>query len=260
MPDAPHLYLRARHWRDRALGTAAAVFDGVALGLLDREALARVDEVYYDDKIGRYVDDSYNRSGLAHWEQRLVDTYLPGGGTVAVTGAGAGREVLAMLEQGYDVHGYEPHPGLVEAANRLLVEAGWGRRVSISARDAFPADGSDQLRGVLVGWGSYMLIPGRRRRVEFLRGARARLAPGGHLLLSFFVRGSDTVYFRIVHRVGARLRRIRGAEPLDIGDGLVPNYAHHFTQAELREELAEAGFELLEYEREPYGHAAARAV
>src|SRR5690606_35718228 len=90
-----------------------------------------------------------------------------------------------------------------------------------------------------------MLIPGRQARLALLRGLRPRLAPGAPVLLSFFTRTGDSGRLRSVARIAAALRRLRGAEPVALGDDLAPNFVHRFSVEEIREELREAGFELL---------------
>jgi hypothetical protein len=104
-----------------------------------------------------------------------------------------------------------------------------------------------------------MLIRGRARRVEFLRAARTVLRDGAPLLCSFFVRPDDR-YFAVVNRVARPVRRLRQAPPTELGDSIGPNYMHYFTRGELASELAEAGFALVDFGAEPYGHAIARAT
>jgi hypothetical protein len=104
-----------------------------------------------------------------------------------------------------------------------------------------------------------MLVPGRDRRITFLRGARSTLAERAPLLLSFFTRPSGR-YLRVVHAVAAPIRRTRGDEPVELGDALSPNFVHYFARDEIEAELAAAGFACTAYRTDPYGHALARAV
>lgn len=250
----------------RVQGVGDAWIDGFWLGMFDREALARLDELHYGTLVERgggnpytYSDENWNTSGLFPWEAAAVDEHLPPGGRVVVTGAGGGREVLALRKRGFDAIGYEPHPGLVATGRAILERCGHADRLHESARDHFPA-AADRCDAVVVGWGSYMLIPGRARRLAFLEAARERLAGGGPVLLSFFVRAPED---RSFHRLAATANRVRGLrrlEAAEVGDALRPNYAHFFTRAEIEQELADAGFEVVGFEPRPYGHAVARAV
>jgi hypothetical protein len=258
-------YARASDRRRRALNVLNACFDGFWLGLLDRDALDRLDERFYgaghDELDGRafsYRDEAHNRSGLHDWELAAIERHFPAGGRVIVTGAGGGREVLALLERGYDAVGHEPNGTLVAAGAALLRRLGHEGRLHVCGRDAFPG-GAGRCDAVLVGWGSYMLIPGRDRRVAFLRAARAAVPAGAPLLCSFFVRPPDARYHAILAGTANVVRRLRRREPVEVGDTIAENFAHRFTRAEIERELALGGFRMLAYEPRPYGHAVAVA-
>ena len=139
--------------------------------------------------------------------------------------------------------------------NVVLVDH--GLRIHESDRDLWPklAVGFE---AAIVGWGSYMHIAGRRSRVAFLTEARAALPVGAPILLSFFVRRGTSIRFRVVVGVGNLLRRLRRRELLEPGDSLSPLFAHSFTRDEIARELDDAGFELVYYGAEPYGHAVGR--
>lgn len=241
------------------------MFDGCFLGLMDRDDLVVVDRGFYavarepvDGRPHRYTDAEHIKSGLAEWEQAALDAHFPRGARVVVTAAGAGREVIGLLECGFDPLGFEPNEDLAAVGATLLTAEGHGARLRVSRRDEFPRD-APQTDAVVVGWGSYMLIPGRQRRIAFLRGARKRLRPGAPLLVSFFERPPSR-YFRVVHSVAAPLRRLRRSEPVELGDALVPNFVHYFLRDEVQSELTASGFRLVHYASRPYAHAVARAV
>jgi hypothetical protein len=126
-------------------------------------------------------------------------------------------------------------------------------------RDRFP-QGVDPFDGLLVGWASYMLMPGRARRIAFLAGAREVMRPGAPALLSFYARSADDRTYARVARVANAVRRLRRREPVEEGDALRPNYVHSFTRAEIAAEAEAAGFALESYEDRPYGHAILRAA
>jgi hypothetical protein len=257
-------YLASNRARARFEGLLRTVLDGFWLGMFDRESLARLDEAHYATLVERggsaafsYSDDDYNERGLQPWEAVAVDSAFPPGARVVVTGAGGGREVLGLLERGYDAVGYEPHPDLVAAGAALFDRLGHPDRLRLSARDAFPAD-DVPVEALVVGWGSYMLIPSRARRVAFLRAARERMADGAPVLLSFFVRAPENRDIVRQARIANLVRRLRRRESVEVGDALRPNFVHFFTADEIAAELAEAGFRLEWFRPEPYGHALAR--
>ncbi|MGH8930824.1 MAG: SAM-dependent methyltransferase [Egibacteraceae bacterium] len=252
------LYLFTTAWLERFFRIVKACFDGVWLGVLSRERLHAIDALYYHRE-KRYADEEYNRGGLWPWEQAALDRFFVGCTRVVVTGAGGGREVLALRKLGYDAIGFECNPQLAAIGDRLLASEGQPGRLSPAPRDAWPGT-AGPCDGVIVGWGSYMLIQGRAHRVEYLQGARACLPEGAPILVSFFARGGTPISLRIVAVVGSALRKVRGQPPVEMGDALQRNYVHYFTRAEIVDELAEGGFALEFYDTKDYGVAIARAV
>jgi hypothetical protein len=245
--------LRSHRLVEGGLRAARGVFEGFWLGVLDDRRLAALDVAYYDRE-SMYQDEAYNRRGLFGWEQHAVDTYFPAGGRVTVVGAGGGREVLALLAQGFDAVGFEPHPALADFGARLTSVDGHGERVLTCPRNGWP-QAAPPADAVVIGWGAYMLIPGRARRIAYLRAAADRLPEGGRVLLSFFPRRGTAVRFRVSARVGSAIRQLRRRPPVEVGDALVPNYVHFFTKEQATAELAEAGFRALDMAIEDYGWA-----
>lgn len=251
------LFFRCNQGVNRIFNLVAGVSDGLWLGLMNDAVLHRVDEVKYLGE-ARYYRPDYNVRGLLSWERDALDRFFGGAERLVVTSAGGGREMYTLLSEGYDVMGFECNEKMVRAGNDLLREAGFGERLLPAPPDLWP-DLPGLYDGVIVGWGSYIHIRGRAKRVEFLRQARAHVVAGSPLLVSFYAREGDSVYFRIVAAVAGALRRIRRDEPVEIGDSLVPNYAHFFTEQEIREEMAEAGFEMVSYETDEYARSVALA-
>jgi hypothetical protein len=236
---------------------AKGVHDGLLLGALSPDTVDRLDELYFEGQ-EMYADDSHNRRGLFRWEEDAVEKFFPDGGKVVVTSAGAGREVLTLRAAGYDAVGYECNENLLQTGHALLEESGEPPSLFPVARDEFP-EVDDRFDAGIVGWGGYMHIQGTAARVAFLRNFRGALVDGAPLLVSFAVRSGDGPYHRTVARVGTRLRRMRGLPGVELGDGLMPHYAHWFTRAEFGREAEQAGFELAAWSAEDYGHAVIRA-
>jgi hypothetical protein len=253
--------------RAQFLRLFGATFQGVWLGIFDRALLARIDEGYFrraretvDGTPFTYVDEDYNLGGLFDWEQHAVQHHFPAPpARVVVTGAGAGREVLALLRLGYDAVGYEPSPVLRDAGDALLERQGYAGRLHLSERDAFPPD-AGRCDAVMVGWGAYLLVPGRERRVRFLRAIRDALPVGGPVLCSFFVQTSQRRYYTTIASVANAIRRIRRAEPVEVGDGLIPHFVHYFTKSDVESELLDGGFRMVAFEEHPYSWAVGTAL
>jgi hypothetical protein len=242
-----------------AVQVVDAVHSGFWLGLLDRPDLHAVDERRFND-LWVYGSDAHNLRGLFDWEERALTGHFPPGGTLLVPGAGGGREAVALSERGYRVLAFECNRTLV-TAGRALLERLDRRGVALceAPRDLAPTvDGA--VDGVIVGWGAYTLIPGRERRVAFLRGLRDPLAPGAPILLSFFTRRVGERRARVV---AATARAVRRGRRVEAGDDLAPNYVHRFTEPEIAAELRDGGFRPVAYQpqgRGPYDSGFAVAL
>ena len=225
---------RLRHaWR--------ATINGVRLGLLSDTDLQARDERFYA-RTDLYRTTDWNERGLMDWERAAVKQLFAPGGRVLVVACGGGREVLGLLEAGYDAYGCESHPHLAAVADRLLGEHGHPDRVEAAAPGEVP-DGP-QCDGIVLGWGVYSLVVGRAQRIAFLAGARRRLRAGGHVLLSGFGHVAPGRQLMLTARLANGLRRPRRREPIEVGDTLALNRVRVFTGEEVADEAAAAGFEL----------------
>ena len=249
-PARVRAYL-AWHRARRALRTVTdAVQTGLWLGAMDGAALDALDDAFYA-RSASYTGDAHNLRGLFPWERTALDAYFAGRRRVLLLGAGGGREALALARDGVRVDAFEPNPALAAYGAALLARTGCEARLAPLPRGALPPPGDYD--AAVVGWSAYMLIPGRARRIDLLRGVAARLPPGAPLLLSFWTRAGDGRRERIVAGVGSAVRRLRGRPPLESGDDLAPNFVHRFTAEEVRAELAAAGFRAARFEPEGAG-------
>ncbi|KQS68829.1 hypothetical protein [Modestobacter sp. Leaf380] len=251
------VYLRGDRLLESLVQRVRGVWDGLWLGFLDEEQLARLDQAYYDGE-AVYLTEAHNRRGLFPWEEHVVREHLAPGSRVLVTGAGGGREVLALLAAGFDVQGYEPNAALASFGSTLTEADGFGARVHVSDRSVVPAGVTAD--AVVLGWGSYMLVPSRAQRVELLRTAAAATGGRGVVVLSYFPMPADRRQFTAAHRVARVLRRWRHREAPVLGDALSPNFAHHFTRAQIRDEVAAAGLTLVASGTGDYGWAVGQAA
>jgi hypothetical protein len=259
------LYYSVRRTWSGAEKLLGGLITGAWLGLFGRSTLNAIDDLYYVGGESKrfspidYQDDEYHRLGLWSWEQSAIERHFRAPGSVAVLGAGGGREVLALRKLGFQADGWECQTTFVETANRILEQAGFPRSVVEAPRDTVP-EGGARYDGAVVGWGVYTMIQGRGRRVALLKALRARMTDGAPLLLSFFAREDTEARFQLTAATANVGRMLLGRERAEVGDYLEPNYVHYFSEAELRAELREGGFELLTYAAHPYGHAVAKAA
>ena len=257
-PALVRAYDASRPVFERAVVAARALFVGTWLGLLDREALHVTDELYYRRAL-QYHDARYNLSGLFPWETAAIDRHFQGCRSILVTAAGGGREVVALERRGLDVVAFECNPQLAHSANELLSREGLRSRVALAPRDECP-DEIPMCDAIIIGWTSYTLMQHRSTRVRFLRQLRAHVPHDAPVLLSVFANRKTARYLRTVAATANVFRIMRGRPRAEVGDDLVPNFAHHFLENELAEELEAGGFRLVEFSPSGETHAVARAA
>jgi hypothetical protein len=114
--------------------------------------------------------------------------------------------------------------------------------------------------GSSLAWGVYMLVQGSEKRIALLAALRRQVPQKAPILLSFYTRDPASRRFQLIATVGSAVRWVLGRTPVEPGDSLSPNYVHFFTEKEIESELLRAGFELVAYQREEYGHAVGLAA
>jgi hypothetical protein len=252
------LFAGLNRWVLGGLRAAEAIHQGVWLGLLDAQDLDRVTERWYDRAM-QYEDRGYNTAGLWGWEEDVLDRYFQGRRRLLVGSAGGGREVLGLCRRGFDVLAFDCSPKLVGDCSRFLASEGVEAQVLVAPPDGVP-EGIGQFEGAIVGWGGYKHIPGRDCRVAVLRAYRAHASPGAPILVSFPSRKSNPKPMQWICRTGNLVRRMHGGRVVELGDTLSGPFDHYFDEGEIRGELADAGYELVEYSDVGYAWAVGRAV
>ncbi|MDC3957520.1 class I SAM-dependent methyltransferase [Polyangium jinanense] len=210
-------------------------------------------------------------SGLFTWEKRVLDApTFPRRGCVLVGAAGAGREVVALLERGYEVTAFDPCEDFVESARTLtrgrsaeillgsyddLIAASEGRGGPLaSLGDPLSFD------AVILGWGSLSHVLPASARLGLLRAVRA-LAPRAVVLTSFQLRHDSEAKTETKGRLRDALRRAFTAmgapgrsEP---GDQFYPDggFFSYLSPDEIPRVAFEAGYEVVLFEEGPYPHA-----
>jgi hypothetical protein len=232
----------------------AAMLQGLLLGLLSYDQLERLTEQRYLRRYARYSDESYLNSGFFIWEQEAIRRHFPPGGRILVAAAGAGREMLALADSGFRVDGFDCCGPLVESGQNTLRKHHLDAKLVYAPPSSVPECGG-HYDAVLVGFSGYMYIPGRARRVRFLRGLRKFLNPGAAVMVSFMegIPGRRRVW---TARIGSAIRRLRRAELVEEGDCLRAGFQHHFVRQQILSEMKEAEIELVYFSGGTcYGHA-----
>jgi 2-polyprenyl-3-methyl-5-hydroxy-6-metoxy-1,4-benzoquinol methylase len=157
----------------RSRGLAFATFSGpeiAALGVAEWEAFGESDFI--------------GHQGPFSWEKSFFADHIREGDRLLVVGAGAGRDVLPLIEAGHDVTALDIAPQALQILTERALRQGFSVKTlhgSITST-ALPAAAFDV---VLFSWFcyGYLLGPGERRSA--LDRSRAALRPGGRVLISY---------------------------------------------------------------------------
>jgi 2-polyprenyl-3-methyl-5-hydroxy-6-metoxy-1,4-benzoquinol methylase len=258
-PGHVRLFAASRRTVRQIYTLCDAVHQGVWLGLLDAGGWQDITDEHYAATNHRvagdvnYFSDVYNLRGFFAWEEAAYDAHFAACASVLVGSAGGGREALAVARRGMKVDAFDCNPRLVEVCRALLASQAVDARVMQAPPSRVP-ETLPMYDGAILGWTAYNHVIGRRRRVALLEAYRRHIKPGGPLLISFFVWRPSKAR-TVAYTLGRAIRAVRFAEPLERGAACSTTFDHHFTEQEIREDLAEAGFDVPYYREERVGHA-----
>ena len=215
---------------------------------------ARPDVPELPDMSGSY--DRYISSGLYDRRYprpnrrtlRKMKRSLPAGGRFLDVGAGTGRYTLPLLQvTGTSGIALDICPVARTTLAERLGEFVRAERLAIRGEDAdaLAADHPQTFDLALLAFGVLAHVAGRAERLRLLRAIRSMLKADGTLILSV---PNARRRFRAEQRSSAPLVDAGKLEPGDIlykrgqDDGEIQLFYHLYTLAEVRDDLAEAGF------------------
>ena len=215
---------------------------------------ARPDVPELPDMSGSY--DRYISSGLYDRRYprpnrrtlRKMKRSLPAGGRFLDVGAGTGRYTLPLLQvTGTSGVALDICPVARTTLAERLGEFVRAERLVIRGEDAdaLAADHPQAFDLALLAFGVLAHVAGRAERLRLLRAIRSMLKADGTLILSV---PNARRRFRAEQRTSAPLVDAGKLEPGDIlykrgqDDGEIQLFYHLYTLAEVRDDLAEAGF------------------
>ena len=251
---APHGTLRALTFAllwfiATMLNKAAAACVYVSAGLLQRADLRESSKRMWTGKAPAADLDI----GLEVWEKRVYDRVLRPRDHILLIGCGEGRDLLALLSEGYAVTGLEQSPQLVQRARAHLGERGLAALVvEASIENATLAAAYDVM---IFSVFSYGLIPGSAERIRTLTRLRSSLAPGGRIICSYVTGiGSSRAALRLMQASARLARNDWRPEP---GDTFVPTpdarrvlfYQHYFRSESFAAECGQAGLRIVHDDR-----------
>ncbi len=143
------LYLGSVQAFDAAGRILHACFIGVWLAVLGKRSLDELNDSFYC-RARAYLSEARTLAGLMQWEEAAIDKHFGRCSSLIVTGAGSGREVIALHKRGYDVDGFECNDTLRSSGNDLLSRIGI-QSLQPMNRDECPAVDREYDESSLVG-------------------------------------------------------------------------------------------------------------
>lgn len=248
----------------RILGNwVEAIQSGLFMGLIDKQNFQYFDTYPFNES--EEIDLSRETQlGLEPWERQIEQQHLTGKENLIVIAAGGNRELVGFQELGYNAVGIEYGIGLCEASEQALIAS--GNQPSIVHADRFLISGAaDSYDAAFIARKYLSHVHDRTVRVKFLQNIRNVLSQDAILACGYYTREHDGLAFRAQALVANALGKLLGRtdQTVETGDHLDPDtplYHHHYTLDEVRSELQEAGFEVVDHGNEWFGWAVARAV
>jgi hypothetical protein len=189
--------VKSLHFLKVALDVA---HEGFWLGVLNRKALQEIVGSQYRSIDDIYRTQDWNLKGLFDWEQKCIETFFSDCSSILLGGAGGGRELVALIRQGFRVDGFDCAPQFVSHGQALLESLAQEKSQSegqvYQGRlfDALPDTVPDSLGhydGCILGWAAYSHVQGRENRINLLKQFRSHMDKGAPLLISFKTRSDS---------------------------------------------------------------------
>ena len=200
--------------------------------------------------------------GLMEWEEKFYSRFLRSGDRVLLVGCGSGRDLLPLLERGYEGAGLDLGREAIAACRSALERQGLKAPLFVGSVVSAEIEGTFDT--VIFSWFCFSYIPGAEQRVAALRRLKGLLRPGGRILLSYF--RNEPPMRRIPCRLARVLSRLTRSDwTPEYGDYIemwrgradpVVHFEHRFGRGEFQREAAAAGLAIA-FEEE---HEGVRAV
>ena len=175
----------------------------LAAGLLKERDLRAASQIRWRDFMTEIDDVDY---GLDVWERQFYGTVLQQTDRVLLVGCGSGRNLLPLVELGYNVTGLDPVSELVDMAKANLARRGLVAHVHVGSIDTW--DMLDTYDVVLFSNACYSYLRPSALRVSTLRRIRSHLAEGGRIIINYMGLVRQSQLSTMLTRISARLSRV----------------------------------------------------
>jgi SAM-dependent methyltransferase len=182
------------------------------------------------------IYDDHPRHPSARDAERAADLLGTLAGDLAVVefGIGTGRVALPLAARGFDVHGMDASPAML---NRLAAKPG-ADRLTVAVADFTRHRMAGRFSLVYAVFNAVLLVPTKDGQVRCFRNAAAHLDPGGHFVVEAYVpdfkklAGDEQLLVRQLDDDGAWLlstrydtvRQLTFGEAIRVGGGRTRRY------------------------------------
>ncbi len=232
-------YARAHGLVSRALEQSRVSLQTFLWESLGADELSTITQRLYDHR------ETYGPRGLFPWERVWYERELPAApARLLIGGCGSGREMVPLVEAGYEVCGFDPAGRLCGSARLAL--PGRARIWQLRYEDLVESGGGElasraPYSAVILGWGSFSHLLDAQMRARVIEVLH-RSCPQGPILLSFHLahargeRPPAGMLERGARYVGGSVGRLRRL-PSPVGEAPVflPHcgFIHRFTELEI---------------------------
>jgi len=271
MPLWVRALLAADHLASRAQIAREALRDELLLAFIRPEDRAALTTALYARQSTYLPGGQRFEGGLFAWEKRVLELpFFPRSGRILLGAAGAGRELVALVERGFEVVAFDPCAPFADAARSVIdpakatvVHASYADLVDVAHGRPGPLAFLREEPGfdaVILGWGSLSHVTPSSERLELLR-ALATIAPRAPVLASFALDAEHPIPPASKGRMRDTLRRLftqLNAPGLSEGSDYFSPHGGFFSNlhsGELTTLARGAGYEVALFNDAPYPHA-----
>ena len=201
-----------------------------------------------------FTSERHIESGLFPWEEDVYRRVLRPGDRVLIVGCGSGRDLLTLLQRGWDAAGLDVAPECTAIARHALESRGLKAELYTGPVESVTLPTSFDV--IVFSWFCYCYIPQASRRLAALCRVAEWLRPGGRVFISYIP--SDPSHRRWMIRLAEATARLTRSdwrpEPGDVIIGAptgryFAHYQHQFREDEIEREARAAGLRVVCHER-----------
>lgn len=213
------------------------------------------------------IAGEYSETRHFTWDVESLAQYAIPGEKILDLGCGNGRLLEVLKDKNIDYIGLDNSEKLIEIAkrnylhppkfsvfvkNEVVSNEGkiWRARAKFQVSDALDLPFSDNFFDKVFSTRVLPHIPSKEFQLQFLKGAKRVLKPGGLLILTAWYVYGLSIKRNFLLMLKNAFLKIVGKSELDFGDALIPwnrkvmRYYHFFTKRELQNLAEESGFKI----------------